>query len=333
MLKFFKNKNPLFLLLIPALSVLLLYLRYSLEIPVHESASQNFLSQLIFPILPVEAGTTLTLVLEFLFLNAFLFVSLYFINSKRFVLSNNFLYVFVVFFILAAAAHHPHFIEAIILNGLLIGSLFFLIQASAKTPTPFPYFNAALFISLASLINAKFIIFLLLLPAAIIIFRQGSFKELWASLLGILLPYWLLLGFHFYFTGNWMPEPNLFHQLSTIEIVDFQIFETEIPVLIYLVFLTMISAGFVFSKFNSLNTDHRLHFILFFFSFILSLLIIVLNAKQWYLLWPFTAFLLGIPISFYLNNSRRKLFPEIVFDLFLLFIIFTHISVNFNLFL
>ena len=333
MLKFFKNKNPLFLLLIPALSVLLLYLTNKTAAPATEDLSKSFLSQLIFPLIPAEANRLLDLGLTFLFLNTFLFFILYFINSKRFVLSNNFLYGFMVFFILAIMTHHVRFTEAIIINGLLIGSLFFLIQASKKTPAPFPYFNAAFFVSLASLFNIKLIFFLLLIPAAIIIFRQGSFKELWASLIGILLPYWLFLGFHFYFKGTWLPEPDLFGQLTTIEFIDFQSLKAETPALIYVVFLLLISSSFIFSKFRSLNTNHRLHFVLFFFSFILSVLIIILNAEQWYMLLPFIAFLAGIPISFYLNNGRRKIFQEIVFDLFLLFIIFTHISVNFNLFL
>jgi hypothetical protein len=333
MLTFFKNKNPLFLLLIPALSVLLLYLWQQLAVPVSAGEPQSFLSKLLFPILPAKTNSSLAPVLKFIFLNVFVLFSLYFINSGRFVLSNNFLYGFIVFFILAIMTNHARFAEAVILNGLLIGSLFFLIQASEKTPAPFPYFNAAFFISLASLFNPKFIFFLLLLPAAIIIFRQGSFKELWASLLGVFLPYWLLLGLHFFFKGSWTPEPNLFYDITETKIINFRTLKAETPALIYLLLFILISSSFVYTKFRSLNTDHRLHFILFFFSFILSMAIIIFNAEQWYMLWPLVAFLTGIPISFYLNNSSRKLLPEILFLLFLLFIIYSHISVNFNLFL
>lgn len=332
MLHIFKNKNPLFLLWIPILTGFLLFLRAEVS-PSDPPEFQSLFAQEIFPEYSAAENPWIIFSVKFILLNTFLFFSLYFVNSKRFVLSNNFIPVFILLFVLAGLSAQPKFIEIFIISGLLTGSLFFLVSASEKTPAPYPYFNAALFFSTAALLEIKLIFFLILLPAAIIIFRQGAFREFWAAIAGMLLPWWLFYGSFFALTGSCGILSESFTGLSKIQYPDFSIFRYETAFLLYLPLLVIYSSFFVFSKFNSLNTDHRLHFILFFFAFLISTVLNILYADMWYVLYPFSAFLISIPLSFYFNNSRRKLIPEIVFDLLVLLIIFTHVSVNFKIIL
>ena len=71
---------------------------------------------------------------------------------------------------------------------------------SYESPSfPFPIFHTFLFVSLGSLAFPQLLFITPLLWISMIPFRSMSWKNFWASLIGLMTPYWFLFGYAFFF--------------------------------------------------------------------------------------------------------------------------------------
>lgn len=326
MLKLFKTRNPYSLLLIPILTGAAVYFRLRIPNKLPPDLSAAYLPDVLLPSLSPDNHFWLQFLLAVVLLNALIFLGSFLVNSGNLMLQNNFLYPFVLTFILLMTPELPEMIRSLFSALLIILAILFLLQAAENESSPFSYFNAGLLIAVAALFNPVYLFFLLLIPAALWVFRHPKANEFFAGLLGLITPYWILYGLHFFFTGSYIIQPSPFDWIQNYTLIVPEIYTYEIPQSAYLVILLLFSTFFSAGMRSKLNIIHRLNFNFLFLSFFICMLALIVFPSERYRLFPVIAFLSSIPISFYLNNSKARLVPKISFSLFLLLIVLSYIN-------
>jgi hypothetical protein len=205
-----------------------------------------------------------------------------------------------------------------IMNPVLPAAVFLIlgirkiIESYKVQGTAFSFFDAGMLISVGSLFYASLIWFGLLLIIGIAILRPGSIKEVIISIIGLVVPVFIIYGF-FYVTGKDMN--------SLVSAVTYNLFAKDvnysIPWLTLIVLAisgitVLISVAQLLSAINSKKIKSRKTFILFLWTFIIVACVYSLfNPVSEEIVW-----IAVIPPSYFLSHyfvfSRRKLLPEIM---------------------
>ena len=194
---------------------------------------------------------------------------------------------------------------------------------SNKAPTH--VFHSFLFIGLGSLAFPKLIYFTPLLIISTITFRAMNAKSFFASILGLLTPYWLLFGYAFY-----QNEMQLFHSL-TKEMVHFypinysELQNTELIAGLFCTILLIISSVHYFQVAYLDKTRTRIYLSFLAFSGWWTTLIMVLQPQCLHTLLPIqlisSAFLSGHLFTL-TRNKFSSLFFIVTFILFIALMVF-----------
>ena len=326
MLRFFQSKKISMLILVPLLVTGFLLNSFFFQENINTITEyDSFLEQFLFSWLHSFSNKVVLLIISVFLVTVFVYLSIFFANRFNILLSNNFLYGFLLLFILNVTLYNPYLTEALFVGALIIGAFAALRVAYNKEITTFDYFNASTMIASAALINHKFIFFTLLVPAAYIVNGQGSNKDIIASIFGFITPLYFLYGFHYFFTGNFVISPVPFSDIAEINRLHLELSIKEIVALLFSLIIGIYGLFYIFSNTTSLNLAHKSSFKLLFFGFIILLAIIVIYPTEIFFMMPVAAFLIAIPQAFYFNRSKRKVLNEIIFDLLLLLLIIVHI--------
>ncbi|PIE78383.1 MAG: hypothetical protein CSA15_08065 [Candidatus Delongbacteria bacterium] len=332
MLKFFKTKNPYSLIAIPIILGVVIFLRLQIVTNLPENACKAYLPDLVFSLLPENMIYSTRLIGNLIILNIFIFTASHIVSSGNLMLKNNFLYPFVLLFILILPPALPEMLRTGASGLLTILSILVIIQTTeTETPT-LNYYKASLLIATASLINPIYIIFILFIPAALIIFRQPKFIPILSSILGFLSPYWIFYGLYYAITGRLNTILEITKLIQSVEIKIPAFDTTEIIYLTFAALMVIITGIFTISKRTQINIIHRQSFTFMITAFLISLLILILFPFGYYKIFPVVAFLASVPVSFFLNNTQKTLFAKITFNLFLILIIFAHINYHTHIF-
>lgn len=105
-----------------------------------------------------------------------------------------------IYFYLATVLFFLHTFDWTNLLPLIFLVIVYQLFLSYESQTAaIPIFHAFFFTSVGSMIFPQFICFVPLFLGSMISFRSISFKSIFAGILGLLTPYWLLFGYAFFF--------------------------------------------------------------------------------------------------------------------------------------
>lgn len=158
------------------------------------------------------------------------------------------------------------------------------------------------------------LLLVLLIPVSFYILQnKQSWRESFASFIGLLLP--LLYTFSYYFIFNNIS--NFIDLFTNVIIKREDTILNLLPVQIYFVYLlliTIFSSLFIVRQYDEKKISTRRYFKIFFFYFSASLLLFILPSVSYELL-----VILSIPLTFlftnYLTFIRRKFWAELFFTI------------------
>jgi Family of unknown function (DUF6427) len=207
----------------------------------------------------------------------------------------------------------------------LMMAIFRIMDGYHKNGTAFNYFDAGILISTGSLFYANLIWFGVLVIIGIALVRTGNLKEIVISIVGLITPYLILFGLY-YVTGKDMRalvkllEDNLFTRATFYPLP-----RLSIVALIYSCLLIFVSLVQLIRHMNTKKIKSRKTFSLMIWTFLITIVIyFVLPSASVELVW-----IMSIPVSYFLTHyfiiEKKKLVPEILFSLFLVFVMFIQI--------
>lgn len=254
-----------------------------------------------------------------LFLLTIFNTSIFFINERTFLPS--FFYILFIAIFPRCQVMNPVLPASI----LLMVSLRRIMDTYRKPGTAYDFFDAGIFIGAGSLFYADFIWFGLLLVAGIILLRSGNFKEIVISLLGLLAPFLITAGIYYLLgkdTGALLSDikENLFERIT-----GYQITALTIIVLVYSGLILLLGMGFLLIKMNTQKIRSRKTFNLLLCVLAISAsLFLFVRSVSVEIIW-----IAAIPASYILAHyfifEKKKIFAEIVFTLFVLFVFLVQI--------
>ncbi len=218
-----------------------------------------------------------------------------------------------------------------LLNPVLPASVFLMLAIMRImdgyhiSGTAYSYFDAGLLISTGSLFYANLIWFGPLVIIGIALLRTGNPKEILISVLGLMTPYLITFSLY-YVTGKDVGSLwKLLVENLTAKAAYYPFQRLTIVTLIFCGGLVFVSMAQVFKQMNTKKIKSRKTFSLLIWIMLISLIVyILLHSVSVEMIW-----ITAIPISYFLTHYfvfvRKKLMPEILFTLLLVFVLLIQI--------
>jgi hypothetical protein len=214
-----------------------------------------------------------------------------------------------------------------LLNPVLPASIFLMLaiirimDGYHITGTAYNYFDAGILISMGSLFYANLIWFGFLLLIGIALMRTGNLKEILISIAGLLTPYLITFGVYYVIGNDVGSLMKLFGDNITVKTSYYPFSRLTILALIYIFALIVVSVVQLMKTMNTKKIKSRKTFSLFIWTFLISMTIYILvPSVSVEMIW-----LGGIPLSYFLAHyfiqSRKKVLPEVLFSLLIVFIV------------
>lgn len=181
------------------------------------------------------------------------------------------------------------------------------------------YFDAALLISLSSLIYINSFYFIAFLWVGLVLLRQFRWREWSFTIIGLILPYLFLYGYYLA-TGKDIHEmlfKTIREYFSDGFAITYRVFQVKLFGYILLAYILLASV-FMMQLFDTKKTHSRKYFLFFLWMFIISTLMFILIPSYGveYLI------IAAIPVSYLLSHyfafSRLNWINRIIFTVFLL---------------
>jgi len=330
LLKIFKGTGPgvifLILLTLGLLWISAFLHPQQVSLPVYEAKPMPLyaLMRQIIGLKPLGSLlSTLVLLGLMLFLISNFNTTIFFINERTFLP--------VLFYVLLSAVfpQNQTINPALPAAVFMILALLRIMDAYRKQGIAYNFFDAGIFIGIGSLFYANLIWFGIVIFAGIVLLRTVNIKEIAVSLLGLLTPYVIIIGF-FYVTdrniGMFLSDinENIFGNTHS-----FLFDRYTVLVLIYIALMLLISITFLFSRLNIKKIKSRKTFYLLLWVFAVSLLLyFFIPAVSVEMMW-----IAGIPASYFLAHYfvflKQKILPEIFFTVFCLLILLLQVLIIF----
>jgi len=326
MYSLFNSKNPLLNVLFPVLSalmfiilpadVILNYYSYQGETYLYKALLKSFDSSFYVPIYKTT-GAVLTA------FNA-VFFSQMIIKIKFFKIYNNF-HGYIFLFILGLLIRFTDVLPVLISISFFLFALFILFRTLRKQYALFDLFNVGFLISIGSLFSFELLYFIPFIYAGLIILRSVNMREWLVALIGLLTPYFIGVSLYYFVNSDFMIVIDIISLISNNEqIPDLNLI--TIIALFMIGLITLVSTFQIFAGYRSKETDIQDYLRIFFVIFLTALGIIIIAPGMNYTAIGISVITFTIPVSMFLKNLKRKILREILFDIFLLSMIFVHVE-------
>jgi hypothetical protein len=313
LLRIFRANSVYNFFLVPIIGGLLLLKSY-LQPGIFPPETYQFATPLFLPLYLSKINYLGALLINYAAVMIICFLLLYINATFSFVRERTFLPAYLFLFIVYALPD-LHIIQPVFFSGIfLLLALNAIFLSFEKKKTISNAFNAGFFTGLACLFYPGIILFVFIIPVSLYTLKNKvGWREIVASLLGLLLP--LLYAFSYYFAFNSISN---FIDLFTNAILKREDTILHLlPVQIYFAFLaliTIISSSFILGQYEVQKISTRCNFKILFFYFSMSLLLFILPSVSYELL-----VILTIPLTFlitnYLTFMRRRFWAELFFTL------------------
>jgi Family of unknown function (DUF6427) len=217
------------------------------------------------------------------------------------------------------------------LNPVLPASVFLMLaiirvmDGYRKPGTAYSFFDAGIMIGIGSLFYANLIWFGILIIIGILLLRTSNMREILITLVGLLTPFLITLGFY-YVLGEktesflLLVKDNLFMRSEP-----YYLKRIIIVTLIFIGTLVLMSIAYLFMLMNTKKIKSRKTFALMIWAFLISIgVYFVMPSVSVEIIW-----LVAIPISYFLAHYfvlvKKKLIPEILFSVLVVLILLIQI--------
>jgi len=245
--------------------------------------------------------------------------TLFFINERTFLPA--------VFYVLLGGIFPDHQL----LNPVLPASIFLMLalyrimDGFHKTGIAYNYFDAAFLIGIGSLFYVNLIWFGLLVIIGIAIMRTGNLNEILISLIGLITPYLITFGIYYVIGKDVMLLMRLIADNLFSRSIYYPFPKLTIAALVFIGTLIVVSLINLAKLMNIKKIKSRKTFSLLIWTFLIAIIIYyAVPSVSVEITW-----LIGIPVSYFLAHYfvfvKKKLVPEILFTLFVIFIVFIQI--------
>ncbi len=330
MINIFKTKNPYNLIVIPIIIIANVILQKN--IPQINPQAYELIPKIVSNIIPPNALAVIEFTTIIIIVNAIIFSALYMVNYSNIMQKNNLLYPFVLLFLMILQPEVPSQASASISALFTVLAIWTIIKSPQSENITLSYFNTAILVSIATIINPIYAIFILIIPLALIVFRQPKQRTFIAALIGIATPIWLFHGTYYIITNEIPILENIQTITQNIKIQKTTLNTYERLIVVYMTVLTTIAIIYTLKRKSNIKITHRQTFSLITLTLILTLTAVILQSNQRHKLYPMLAILSSIPIAFFWNNSNNKLLRRITFDMFLILLIFIHLNYHTKIF-
>ncbi len=242
------------------------------------------------------------------------------LNTRYFIIPSRTQLPAVIYMFIVSSDVTLHKFSPVILSCLFLVLAVNRVFASYKYEgVAYHFFDAALLISLSSLIYINALFFISFVWLGLILLRTFKWREWIFTIIGLVLPY-LFLSVYFYGTDRSIKE-SLFYAISNN-------FEDRIPftdkiagiyiIVIVLSVFIIISSLFMMHKFDTKKIHARKYFLFFFWMFIILILLFILLPSYGgeYIL--FAAIPLTFLLSHYFIFTKINFINRILFTILLL---------------
>jgi hypothetical protein len=257
-------------------------------------------------------------IFSFAVLSLLLFLLVNFNTSVFFINERTFLPAIIYVLFSALFPEQQQLNPALPATLLLMLAVKRIMDSYRKTGTASNFFDAALLISIGSLIYADLIWFGLLVFIGIALLRTWNINEVSISLLGLVTPYVLVFGLYYVlgkdldiFLGD--IRENLFSDSP-----EYSFPRLTIIILIYSGLITIVSTVYLMRRINSKKIRSRKTFYLLLWGFFISLAVyLILPSASVEMVWFMT-----IPLCYLMTHYfvflKKNIVPEIIFSGFFL---------------
>jgi len=273
----------------------------------------------------IRNSHNLGVILSFLMVSLMAFLMVNFNTTNFFINERTFLPALIYILFGGFFPDHQLLNPVIPASIFLMLAMYRIMDGYHKTGTAYNYFDAGILISTGSLFYANLIWFGLLVIIGIAIMRTGNLKEILISILALLTPYFITFGIY-YVIGK---DVGALMRLLRDNLFDRSIYypfpKITIVALIFSSALLIVSIIQLMQRMNTKKIKSRKTFSLLLWTFIIAVIVyFAVPSASVELIW-----LMGIPVSYIMTHYyvfvKKKLVPEILFYVFVLFILLIQI--------
>ena len=314
-LKLFKSSQPAIIFLVPLIGGLLWINSFLWPVPIPEIPFPMPLYAFVSGLINTHLWLSQLTALSFLILTAFLFARI----NTQFILLPARTYLPGIIFLIISSLYpgmryfHPA-VPAVLCIMLAIGRMF---NSFKQDGLSYAFFESALLISVGSMFYAKAGLYLVVVWAGLVYLRSFRWREWIMSILGMILPYLLLIAWY-YIDGQDLSQ--LWDSISQNLIPDaeYQYFIYPYSIfLLSLVIVTLLASFRMMNMYQGLKVLVRQFSKVFFWLFLVTLILFSLV----YTGSPGLILFMSIPLAFvmssYFFSLRSKLVGEVIFMLLL----------------
>jgi Family of unknown function (DUF6427) len=273
----------------------------------------------------ISNSHTLGVIISFLMVCLMTFLIVNF-NTKEFFINER-TFLPGLFYVLLGGFFPDHQL----LNPVLPASVFLMfaimriMDGYHKTGTAYNYFDAGILIATGSLLYANLIWFGLLLLIGIALMRTGNFKEIMISVFGLLTPYFLAFGIYYILGKDISALWKVFGDNLFTRATYYPFPAITLAALIFVTALIIISLFQVLNHMSSKKIKSRKTFSLMIWTLIIAIVVyFAVPSVSVEIIW-----IASIPVSYLLSHYfifvKKKVVPEILFFLLLVFVVLIQI--------
>ncbi len=318
MLRLFKSNHPIILIFIPILSGFISFHKLPKTADFTSRQANLGISELVLQIITNSGIPVLLPLSVFILLILISWIIIRLDMALNFTEQKNYMNP-LFFLILTRFSNSPEALFSVLTGLLFILWIFFqILKTNRKDFAGDEYFKSGFLTAMAAIFYPKFAWYLVFVLISLLIFRPMIWREWVAVFLGFINPYIILFLIFFMSIGR-LPIENYFdipNFSATIFPKNNMLFSNFLA--FYFIILIAVSASFLFRKYPNLNILKRKFFHLFTIFFILSWIIYFISTKPIIESLIPAAISVSFIISYYFTGTKKKIIPEIIFDLFLI---------------
>jgi len=317
MLKFFQNKHPLmfiFYVLISIFIVLVIPVNVIKEIVNQEHA---FLYKNLLLLISGEYFIVFykIIIALLLIVNAYVFNKLI-ISIKLFKTNNSFPgFLFLILIGFAVVTYDN--LNVLISSLFVLFAINIIFDTLRKGIAVFEYLNVGILFSIAFLFWETTLYFSIIIFISILILRIQNWREWVASIIGLLLPIFIIVSIYFFIYSDFDIIFDTYHLFfRTYSIGNISVY--EIVILFFVFALSLFSLFKILFRFNSIESNNQDYYKIFSLFFLIAVIITLLIPSNIFNNYTFAIISLSVVFSSSFLYIKNKIISEILFDSFLI---------------
>jgi len=320
MLKLFKSKNPLVVIIYPIIAFVFLYFNPETYGVYSSTPYKPLVYKQLMCLIDGAYGNTIYIILSVIFLTVVAFFFNHLIRNLKILKSFQNLHGFIFLLLTGFCIRFIDILQISISILFFLITITLIIKSLRKDFAHFDFFNAGLALSAASLFRFQIIWFYPIIIIGILVFRKLNFREILTSLIGLFIPYFFFFSIYFFVHSDF----NIIYDTYQLIITENTHFPINLNLSIFgffLIAILLISVFHVLRKYKSTESDIQDYYIFWFLLFLLASVYLVFFYKNDYSFIIIMMMSAAVPLGVYFSETKRPLAKEIIFDLFLLAVI------------